>query len=46
VSATTELDAAKLRFARAQSGLAATQARLERARRLLAEAELRRPSTP
>lgn len=43
VSATTELDAAKLRFARAQAGLAATQARLERARRLLAESELRAP---
>lgn len=43
VSATTELDAARLRFARAQSGLAAVQARLERARRLLAESELRAP---
>ena len=43
VSATTELDAAKLRFARAQAGLAATQARLEKARRLLAESELRAP---
>jgi multidrug efflux pump subunit AcrA (membrane-fusion protein) len=43
VSATTELDAAKLRFARSQAGLAATQARLERARRLLAESELRAP---
>ncbi len=43
VSTTTELDAAKLRLARAQAGLAATQARLERARRLLAESELRAP---
>ena len=43
VSPTTELDAAKLRFARAQSGLAAAQARVERARRLLAESELRAP---
>ena len=43
VSTTTELDAAKLRFARAQSGLAAAQARVERARRLLAQAELRAP---
>lgn len=43
VSTTTELDAARLRFARAQSGLAAAQARVERARRLLAQAELRAP---
>ncbi len=43
VSPTTELDAAKLRFARTQSGLAAAQARVERARRLLAESELRAP---
>jgi len=43
VSATTELDAAKLRLARAVAGLAAAQARLERARWLLAESELRAP---
>jgi len=43
VAATTELDAAKLRHARAQAGLAAAQARVERARRLLAESELRAP---
>ena len=43
VSATTELDAARLRFARANAGLAATQARVERSRRLLAESELRAP---
>lgn len=43
VASTTELDAAKLRFARASSGLAAAQARLERARRLLSDAELRAP---
>jgi RND family efflux transporter MFP subunit len=43
VSSTTELDAAKLRFARANAGLAATQARVERSRRLLAESELRAP---
>ncbi len=43
VSATTELDAAKLRLARAQSGQAAAQARLERARRLLADSEVRAP---
>jgi RND family efflux transporter MFP subunit len=43
VSSTTELDAAKLRHARAQSGLAAAQARVEKARRLLTESELRAP---
>ncbi len=43
VASTTELDAAKLRHARAQSGLAAAQARVEKARRLLAESELRAP---
>ena len=43
VASTTELDAARLRFARAGSGLAAAQARVERARRLLAESELRAP---
>lgn len=43
VASTTELDAAKLRFARAHSGLAASQARVERARRLLADSELRAP---
>jgi RND family efflux transporter MFP subunit len=40
VASTTELDAAKLRFARASSGLAASQAR---ARRLLGDSELRAP---
>ncbi len=43
VAATSELDAATLRHARAQAGLAATQARLEKARRLLLESELRAP---
>jgi RND family efflux transporter MFP subunit len=43
VAATSELDAATLRHARAQAGLAATQARVEKARRLLAESELRAP---
>ncbi|MEW5771356.1 MAG: efflux RND transporter periplasmic adaptor subunit [Pseudomonadota bacterium] len=43
VSATTELDAARLRHARAASGLAMAQARLEKARRQLAESELRAP---
>lgn len=43
VATTTELDAARLRHARVQSGLAAAQARVERARRLLAESELRAP---
>jgi RND family efflux transporter MFP subunit len=43
VASTTELDAAKLRFARVSSGLAAVQARVERARRQLAESELRAP---
>lgn len=43
VSSTTELDAAKLRHARAQAGLAAAQARVEKARHLLAESELRAP---
>jgi RND family efflux transporter MFP subunit len=43
VSSTTELDAAKLRHARAQAGLAVAQARLEKARRQLAESELRAP---
>lgn len=43
VSSTTELDAAKLRFARAQAGLTAAQARMQKARRLLAESELAAP---
>lgn len=43
VAPTTELDAARLRHARAVSGLAAAQARLEKARRLLVESELRAP---
>lgn len=43
VSSTTELDAAKLRHARAQASFDATQARLERTRRQLAETELRAP---
>lgn len=43
VASTTELDAANLRFARVGSGLAAAQARVERARRQLAETELRAP---
>jgi RND family efflux transporter MFP subunit len=43
VASTTELDAAKLRLARASSGLGAVQARVERARRLLVDAELRAP---
>ncbi len=43
VASTTELDAAKLRHARASASLAATQARLELARRQLAVAELRAP---
>ncbi len=43
VASTTELDAARLRFARAEAGLAAAQARVERARRLLADSELRAP---
>lgn len=43
VSATTELDAAKLRHARARAGLDAAQARVERARHQLAESELRAP---
>jgi RND family efflux transporter MFP subunit len=43
VASTTELDAAKLRHARASASLAATQARLERARRQLADSELRAP---
>ncbi len=43
VASTTELDAANLRFARVGSGLAAAQARVERARRLLVETELRAP---
>lgn len=43
VASTTELDAARLRHARTQAGLAAAQARVERSRRLLAESELRAP---
>lgn len=43
VASTTELDAAKLRHARAQAGLAAAQARMEKARRQLVESELRAP---
>ncbi len=43
VTSTTELDAAKLRHARAAAGLAAAQARLERSRWQLAQAELRAP---
>jgi RND family efflux transporter MFP subunit len=43
VTSTTELEAANLRFARANASLAAAQAQLERARRLLVETELRAP---
>lgn len=43
VTSTTELDAAKLRHARAAAGHAAAQARLERARWQLAQAELLAP---
>ncbi len=43
VTATTELDAAKLKQARASAALAAAQARLERARWQLAQTELRAP---
>lgn len=43
VASTTELDAAKLRHARANAALAASQARLERARQQLADSELRAP---
>lgn len=43
VAATSELDAAALRHARARAALAATQARLEKARRQLAESELLAP---
>lgn len=43
VSATTELDAAQLRHDRAASALAAAQARLEKARHLLEQSELRAP---
>lgn len=43
VASTTELDAARLRFARVNAGHAAAHARVERARRLLAESELRAP---
>ncbi len=45
VSPTTELDAARLRHARAQAALAAAQARLERRRWQLAQAEVRAPYT-
>ncbi len=43
VTATTELDAAKLKQARASASLAAAQARLERARWQLAQTEVRAP---
>lgn len=43
VSSTTELDAAKLRHARASALLAAAEARAEKARRLLDETEPRAP---
>ena len=43
VSSTTELDAAKLRHARANALLTAAEARLEKARRLLDESEPRAP---
>ena len=43
VSSTTELDLAKLRQARAAAMLSGAQARLERARRQLAESSLRAP---
>lgn len=43
VSSTTELDAAKLRHARANALLAAAEARVEKARRLLDESEPRAP---
>lgn len=43
VTATTELDAAKLKHARATAALAAAQARLERARWQLAQTEVRAP---
>jgi RND family efflux transporter MFP subunit len=43
VSSTTELDAAKLRHARASALLAAAEARVEKARRLLDESEPRAP---
>jgi RND family efflux transporter MFP subunit len=43
VSSTTELDAAKLRHARANALLTAGQAKLERARRQLLESEVRAP---
>lgn len=43
VSATTELDAAKLRRARAAAQLAAAEARLEMSRHQLQEAEMRAP---
>ena len=44
VTATTELDAARLKHARASAALAAVQARLERACWQLAQTELRAPS--
>lgn len=43
VSSTTELDAAKLRLARASAQLAGARARQERARALLAQSEVRAP---
>lgn len=43
VSATTELDAAQLRFDRADFALAGAQARLEKARHQLEQSELRAP---
>jgi RND family efflux transporter MFP subunit len=43
VSSTTELDAAKLRHARATALLAAAQAKLERARQQLLDSEVRAP---
>lgn len=43
VSSTTELDAAKLRYARAKTLLTAGQAKLERARQQLLDSEVRAP---
>jgi RND family efflux transporter MFP subunit len=43
VTPTSEMEAAQLRHARASAGLAAAQARVERARRLLAQSELLAP---
>ncbi len=43
VSSTTELDASKLRHARADAQVAAAKARVDKARRLLDESEIRAP---